>query len=117
MNKEYSLKIEIVLMIFSVLFVVALGFKAYDETIRINRENTILELNTLIQKKDNRIEILQDLMLPLEYSQPLDQIRVSSECGIRVNPLGGSAERLHQGTDLSGITGESVYAVLAGQIV
>lgn len=55
--------------------------------------------------------------LPRPYSLPLEQIRVSSGCGYRMDPMGGGTEGLHKGVDLVGPEGTPVYAVMPGVIV
>jgi len=112
-----EIKMEISIIIFSILLLLGLGIRAKAETEIVKQRNHIEELQMQIALKNYRIVNLQEELKPLPYSQPLKQIRVSSITGIRTNPLGGGAERLHQGYDLIGEVGDSVDSVLAGRVV
>ncbi len=110
------LKIEIVIIVFSILLLFGLGVRAKIETdIRI-QENKILELKEQIKSKNEQIVSLQEQLVVPEYAQPIDKIIISSGTGIRKNPLGGSEEALHKGCDIPAAIGTSVYAVLPGVV-
>ena len=51
------------------------------------------------------------------YCQPLEQVRISSGCGYRMDPMGGATENLHKGVDLVGPVGAPIVAALAGTVV
>ena len=51
------------------------------------------------------------------YCQPLEQVRISSGTGYRMDPMGGATESLHKGVDLVGPVGAPIVAVLAGVVV
>ena len=107
---------ELFTIIFSLLIVLGLGIRANIETQLQAQASKIIELRGEIAEGVRQIEGLQEQLKPLEYAQPLNQIEVSSETGMRLSPMGGGEERLHQGTDLKGDIGDPVYSVLAGQV-
>ena len=111
------MKIENVMTISSILLLLALGVRAKLETEMIIQNNKILKLEEQIKSKVKYIQSLQKQLGPLKYSQPLDQIIISSITGIRVNPMGGGTERLHKGVDLIGKKGDPVKALLSGKVV
>ena len=108
---------ELFTIIFSLLIVLGLGIRANIETQLQAQASKIIELRGEVAEGVREIGDLQEQLRPLEYSQPLDQIRVSSETGIRTDPLGGGEERLHEGDDLKGDIGDPVYTVLDGRVV
>ena len=108
---------ELFTIIFSLLIVLGLGIRAGLETEMVAQGNKILELEELAVTRNEQIKGLEKQLMPLEYTQPLDQIRISSGVGVRVNPLGGGTENLHMGDDLKGKKGDPVYAVLSGRVV
>jgi murein DD-endopeptidase MepM/ murein hydrolase activator NlpD len=55
--------------------------------------------------------------MPRPHSPPLDGAVVSSSCGYRMDPMGGSTEGLHKGVDLVAPIGTPVRAVLDGVVV
>ncbi len=109
-------KIEIVIIIFSVLLLVGFGIRANVETELRLKASTILELQQQVALTNYQIVYLQEELKPLPFSQPVDEIRVSSGVGIRRSPLGGSTEALHKGYDIPAAIGASVYAVLPGVV-
>jgi len=111
------MKIDNIMILFSVLLLIGLGIRADIETDLRARDNRIFILQQQVNIKVEQIQSLQDQLKPLPYSQPLNYIRVSSKTGIRTNPMGGGKERLHQGIDLIGKIGNPIYSVLAGRVV
>ena len=91
----------------------------------------MMEFNTVIgrqqqeiaeaQKETDRLEAWRYWtrlsLAPPPYCQPLDQLRVSSGCGYRMDPMGGATENLHKGVDLVGPVGAPIVAALAGTVV
>jgi len=87
-------------------------------------------LNTMLGEKQAALEVAQaeaDRLLAVAYwtriraqprphSPPLDGAVVSSGCGYRLDPMGGSTEGLHKGVDLVGPVGAPVRAVLDGTV-
>ena len=112
-----TIKLEIFMIIVSILLLGGLGLRARAETEIVSQTNKIIELEGQVNFKAQEIAGLEELLKPLEYAQPLEQIRISSGVGIRVSPLGGGTENLHKGVDLRGKTGDPVYAVLPGVVV
>jgi murein DD-endopeptidase MepM/ murein hydrolase activator NlpD len=94
-----------------------LGVRADIETGIRFQENRVLKLEGLVKGKTYQIKELHRQLQPPEYSQPVDQIVISSITGIRVNPMGGGTESLHKGIDLSGKKGTPIKALLSGRVV
>lgn len=112
-----TIKIEIGIIIFSVLLLSGFAVRADLETKMQSQKSKISDLKKQVNFKVQEIVRLKELLKPLEYAQPLDQIRISSATGVRRNPLGGSIEAMHGGLDLLGEIGDPVYTVLAGVVV
>jgi len=111
-----TIKLEIFMIIISLLLLGGLGLRARAETEIVNQADKIIELEKQVDFEAQEIVRLEELLKPLEYAQPLDQIRISSGVGIRVSPKGGSTEALHRGTDLAAKEGTPVYAALEGVV-
>jgi len=60
---------------------------------------------------------LTEKLRPPPYCPPLETLWVSSGCGYRMDPMGGSTESLHKGVDLAGKVGTPVRAIMAGTVV
>ncbi len=114
---EYKVKIEPIVILFSVLLLFGLGVRADIETGIRAQEEKVLRLEMQAQISYWNIRSLYKQLEPMDYSQPLEKIIVSSATGIRVNPLGGNIEALHEGVDLIGKKGTPIKAVLAGTVV
>ena len=112
-----TVKLEIFMIIISTLIIGGLGLRAKAETEIVSQANNIIELEKQVNIETRQVAKLKELLKPLEYSQPLDQIRISSATGVRRNPMGGGTESLHEGVDLRGKKGDPVNAVLAGTVV
>lgn len=112
-----KIKIEVFIIIFSILLLSGLGIRAKVETEIVYQDNKIFELENQIGLKNLKILGLEKQLKSLPYSQPLNKIVVSSITGIRVNPLGGNVEILHKGIDLVGKKGTPVKSLLAGKVV
>lgn len=54
--------------------------------------------------------------LPRSHSLPLSQLWISSGTGYRTNPMGGTEEKLHDGTDFAAPEGTPVHAVQGGVV-
>lgn len=111
------IKIDNMIIIFSLLIVLGLGIRANIETQLQAQASEIIKLKGEVVDGVREVEDLQEQLKPLEYASPLKSIKVSSGVGVRVSPLGGGKEAMHGGLDLSGKTGDPVYAVLAGVVV
>ena len=110
------MKVDTVLIVIVVLLLVAFA--------------AIGALNTMLAEKQAALEAIQaetDRLAaaaywtriraqPRPHSPPLEAAVVSSGCGHRLDPMGGSTEGLHKGVDLVGPIGAPVRAVLAGTV-
>jgi len=112
-----KIKIEIPIIVFSIIIVGGLGIRFDIETDKQADSIRIIQLEAMLAVKEQVVANLKTQLKPLPYSQPVKQIRVSSATGIRTNPMGGGAERLHRGLDLAASKGTPVYAVLAGEVI
>jgi len=117
MRKNKGIQIETIFMILAILLLIALGVRGKLEVDLRSKNSKIESLEQEAIDSIERINYLKEQLKPLEYTQPLDQISISSFTGIRVNPMGGSKEKLHEGLDLKGKIGDSVYSILPGKIV
>lgn len=117
MQKKKGIQIETIFMWLAILLLIALGVRGRLEVKIQGQQKEILELEQYAINKIRETIYLKKQLRPMEYSQPLDQIKVSSTTGIRVNPMGGGKEKLHEGLDLKGRIGDSVYSILPGKIV
>lgn len=62
------------------------------------------------------ISELKEQLQPPPFQPPLEQARISSGTGYRMDPMGGGTEGLHKGVDLVGPIGAPVMAVLDGVV-
>ena len=116
-----EIKWEHYLLVIVLLLLTVFGFIGGMK--RVNREN---QEKIDIQQKAHQekvsgleedIKSLEKELEPLAYSNPLENLWVSSTTGYRKSPLGGAEESLHKGVDLVGDIGAPVYAVLPGLCV
>lgn len=54
---------------------------------------------------------------PLEFEWPIHPVQITSEFGLRLDPVERAATRLHAGVDLLAVEGQSVYAAGAGEVL
>lgn len=88
-------------------------------------ENRIGEKDTRIEQLENHIAELNDLEAArikevqdntVTLTSPMDEHVLTSECGIRKDPMGGELEGLHNGIDMVGPSGAKVKAAAPGTI-
>jgi len=111
------MKWEYWLVIIVLLVQIALGGMAAFNTIIGQREDQLAEKEREISDLEEQVADLQQQLSPQPYYQPLDQVRISSGTGYRMDPMGGGTEGLHKGVDLVGPIGTPVTSVLAGVVV
>ena len=112
-----KIQIETVFMWMAILLLILLGIMGRCQ-LRINiQSDEIGKLENKIINKIEEIQLLKEQLKIPKYSQPLNQIVISSITGIRDNPMGGGTERLHKGVDLIGKKGDPVKALLSGKVV
>ena len=114
---EHKIKMEPIVIMFSILLLTALGIRAGLQTEFMEQQNQIRELSQQINIQVHQAKYLKGKLKPLPYSQPVKDIVISSGTGMRVNPLGGGTEALHKGDDIIGKLGDPVNAVLVGRVV
>lgn len=117
MQKNKGMQIETIFMILAILLLITLGIRGRLEIDLRFQDNKIESLEQEAIDNIEQINYLKEQLKPPKYFLPLDKIVISSPVGIRVNPMGGGKERLHEGLDLKGKIGNSVYSILSGKIV
>ena len=111
------MKWEYWLVIIVLLVQIALGGGIRLNTIIGQREDQLAEKEREISDLEEQVADLQQQLSPQPYYQPVDQVRISSGTGYRMDPMGGGTEGLHKGVDLVGPIGAPVKAALAGEVV
>lgn len=115
------MKIEHVIILFSILLLAGFGLRMDVETDIQIQKGQIAELKNQIINKSQQIAELQEQLIPPPYARPVKGGAISSPCGIRRNPfgwnVGGQVESLHRGVDIALPKGSPVYAALAGVVV
>lgn len=54
---------------------------------------------------------------PLELAWPIDPARITSDFGVRLDPVERRTTRLHTGVDLMAVEGQAVYTAGPGEVV
>lgn len=99
------------------LLLTALGGMAGLNTVIGWQQDQIAEREQEISALEAQVAGLQQQLRAPPYCPPLEQIRISSGTGYRMDPMGGGTEGLHKGVDLVELIGAPVKAVLAGRVV
>jgi len=105
------------IIVVAVLSVVALGgMAAFNTTIGQQQAELIERQKELDQLAAEVYWTRLSLRAP-PYHPPLEQARISSGTGYRMDPMGGGTEGLHKGVDLVAPGGTPVVAVMDGVVV
>jgi len=71
-----------------------------------------------IQKLESYIDVKREVESKVLWlCAPVDDMKITSSCGIRENPMGGGEEGLHRGTDMVGPLKGFIYAAADGVVV
>ena len=109
------MKLEHNMVVLLVLLIAFLGAVFGMNTAVLDKEDIIQNLTAEIQQLET--ENYFDSLPEEPWFHPLQAGVVSSRTGYRVNPMGGTDERLHKGIDLVAPMGAPVRAVKSGIVV
>ena len=114
------MKMETLVMISALILVALLGSLMAFNTAMGQMYDVEIELQEVVALRDAEIVSLREELIeertPQPYCLPLEQLWVSSGTGYRMNPMGGTEEKVHDGTDFAAPEGTPVKAVLGGVV-
>ena len=105
------------IIVVAVLSVVASGGMAAFNTTICRQQAELVERQKEFDQLAAEVYWTRLSLRAPPYHPPLEQIRVSSGCGYRMDPMGGATESLHKGIDIAAKKGTPVKAILRGLCV
>lgn len=108
------MKGNLLIIVFAIAVILMVSIQGINEGRIAERQTKIEKLQEETAGLEMQVAKLKEELQPKPYHQPLEQLWISSGCGYRMNPMGGTEERLHDGEDFVAPIGTPVYAVLPG---
>jgi murein DD-endopeptidase MepM/ murein hydrolase activator NlpD len=105
------------IIVMVLLLLMGVGGMAAFNTVIGKQQKELAGREREITGLEAEIRSLQEQLRAPPYNPPLEETRVSSGCGYRMDPMGGGTEGLHKGVDLVGPVGAPVKTVLDGVVV
>jgi murein DD-endopeptidase MepM/ murein hydrolase activator NlpD len=120
------MKQEKIVILSALLIISGVALTSWQKTVGSNEKDKVIK--QLIAEQEKTLELQRYIAITkqaeqraraaaLKFSSPIETYYISSECGMRQDPLGGDDEGMHKGIDIVGKRGVEILAAADGIVV